>query len=107
MTPHDHPASALILLALVVTVGYVLTVWTWPFVNCRRCSGAGKTRSFLNRKTHRVCRRCGGTGRQLRRARAIWNFLHRLHNAHPSTSSTTRGRSAKAAARAAERNTPR
>jgi DnaJ-class molecular chaperone len=107
VTPLDHPAIALVLLLAVVTVGYVGTVVTWPFVSCRRCSGTGKTRSWIFPKTHRVCRRCGGTGRQLRRARVVWNFFHRLHHNAHSTTTTPSAAAAKAAARNAERTTPR
>ena len=87
MTPSLPAATTLILLLALVTVGYVLTVITWPFVTCRRCSGTGKTRSWINPRTHRLCRRCDGTGRRLRIARHLWNFFRRLH--HDATTGTT------------------
>jgi hypothetical protein len=79
VTPHLPPAITLALLVIVVTYGYVTTCIVWPFMNCRRCDGTGKTRSWINSRTFRICRRCDGNGRRLRTGRKVWNFFHRLH----------------------------
>jgi ribosomal protein L40E len=69
-------ASGLLLLALtIVTLGYVLACWLWPFVACRRCSGTGKLRALFGGRAFGICRRCDGTGRQLRPGRRALNHL--------------------------------
>jgi hypothetical protein len=76
VTPPTGPASSLALLFLLLTVGYLLTCWIWPFGNCRRCHGEGKTRSPLGR-AYRICRRCNGTGLRLRAGRHLANWARR------------------------------
>ncbi|MFF5227329.1 hypothetical protein [Dactylosporangium sp. NPDC000521] len=69
-------AAALLFLALiVVTFGYILACWLWPFVACRRCKGTGKRRALFGGKAFGICRRCDGTGRQLRPGRRAINYL--------------------------------
>lgn len=108
MSPHDLLASPLPLLLLLLTLGYVGAVVAWPFANCRRCSGTGKSRSWFSGKTHRICRRCVGTGRRLRPARKAYNHLSaRRREARSTTRGTTGGTTrstAREAARATERN---
>ena len=64
------PALALI----VITLGYSLACWIWPFKACRRCEGSGKKRSPSGR-AFRLCRRCYRTGRRLPAGRWIYNRL--------------------------------
>ena len=59
MHPHPMAASALILLPLAVTLGYVTACAVWPFANCRKCGGAGRHRSPSGR-AWRYCHRCQG-----------------------------------------------
>ena len=70
-----NPAALLTCTLLVVTVGYILGCWAFPFTNCPTCGGDGKHRSPAGRR-FRLCRRCDGTGRRLRTGRALWNRLH-------------------------------
>ncbi len=104
MDPHALLASPLPLLLPLVTLGYVLVVVQWPFTNCRRCTGTGKTRprlTLLGSKAFRICRRCAGTGRRLRTARKAWNYL--AARRHTATASSTR-RGLRDAASKIERN---
>ena len=78
MHPHHVSASALILVLVIVTVGYVGACAAWPFGACRRCGGAGKRRSPTGR-AWRYCHHCKGTGGRLRIGRRAWNYLRRLH----------------------------
>jgi hypothetical protein len=75
--PHLGAASAAIVAALAVTLGYGLACWVWPFKPCPRCHGTGKKRSPSGR-AFRACRRCDGTGARLRAGRWIYNQLSRL-----------------------------
>jgi len=63
----------------VLTVGYFLGCWLYPFGNCRRCKGSGKRRSPFGR-SFALCRKCGGDGRRLRIGRRILNSLRELHD---------------------------
>lgn len=75
-------ASALQLaaVAVVLTVSYLLSCRIWPYTNCGRCNGSGKSRSPLNvgralgisrRKAFRNCPRCSGSGRRTRIGRRL------------------------------------
>jgi hypothetical protein len=77
VNPHHALASALPLLLIVVTLGYVVACAAWPFAACRRCEGAGKRRSPSGR-SWRYCHRCKGTGARLRAGRRAWNYLRRF-----------------------------
>ncbi|WP_329482244.1 hypothetical protein OG555_08445 [Kribbella sp. NBC_01484] len=57
-------------LALVLVVGYLLGCRIWPYANCPRCSGSGKSGS-PTRKSFRNCPRCKGTGRRTRIGRRL------------------------------------
>lgn len=72
-------AMTLAILAAIVTVGYLIACWAFPFRNCSRCDGAGKRRSE-GRKTFRHCRWCNGTGGRLRIGRRLWNIASRAHH---------------------------
>lgn len=55
--------AALLLGAL--TVFYVVRAAWWPFVQCRRCQGAGERRPRFSLRAAR-CSRCAGSGERLR-----------------------------------------
>lgn len=65
-------ASVLLLAAVaaVLLVGYLLGCRIWPYANCPRCHGSGKSGS-PNRKAFRNCPRCKGTGRRTRIGRRL------------------------------------
>jgi hypothetical protein len=76
--PHIGAASALILIASVVTICYIGACVAWPFGACWRCGGDGKRRSPTGR-AFRYCRHCGGTGARTRLGRRAWNYLRGLY----------------------------
>ncbi|MEV4647537.1 hypothetical protein [Saccharopolyspora sp. NPDC049357] len=81
MTPVDSASTVLFLALLLVTFGYGVTCWFWPFKPCRTCRGGGKLRSPFGRAI-RLCRRCTGTGLRLRPGRRVINAARRIHRAH-------------------------
>ncbi|WP_433793062.1 hypothetical protein [Actinoplanes sp. CA-252034] len=82
-TPTDDPSGILFgllfITAVLMTLGYGLGCWLWPFGACRRCDGTGKRRSPFG-KAFGLCRRCDGNGRRLRIGRRIINSLRELHD---------------------------
>ena len=56
--------------AAVAVVGYLAGCRIWPYANCGRCHGSGKSGS-PTRKTFRNCPRCKGTGRRTRIGRRL------------------------------------
>jgi hypothetical protein len=78
-TPQTTLSGLLCLALVLVTFGYALGCWIWPFGACRRCKGTGKRRSPFGR-AFGLCRRCGGDGRRLRIGRRIINGLRELHD---------------------------
>ncbi|MEV7621881.1 hypothetical protein [Actinoplanes sp. NPDC089786] len=78
-TPETTLTGLLALALLLITLGYALGCWLWPFGVCRRCKGSGKRRSPFGR-AFGLCRRCGGDGRRLRVGRRIINSLRELHD---------------------------
>lgn len=66
------PSILLVLAAVVWLAGYAAAVRWWPYVACRKCSGASKLRSPSG-KAWRICTRCRGTGRRLRLGRRVLN----------------------------------
>ena len=77
---HSGPLTGLLFItAMLVTLGYLLGCWLWPFGACRKCHGSGKRRSPFGR-AFGLCRRCGGDGRRLRVGRRIINGLRELHD---------------------------
>lgn len=78
-TPETTLIGALCLAATLVTLGYAVGCWLWPFGNCRRCHGTGKRRSPFGR-AFGLCRRCHGDGRRLRIGRRLINTLRELHH---------------------------
>ncbi|MGH3097168.1 MAG: hypothetical protein ACRDMV_14365 [Streptosporangiales bacterium] len=79
MTLLHQLASPIVLVALVVTVGYIAACAIWPFRACRRCAGAGKRRSPSGR-AFRHCRHCNGTGARARIGRLVWSWLRDTHD---------------------------
>ncbi|MQA14427.1 MAG: hypothetical protein GEV09_09710 [Pseudonocardiaceae bacterium] len=83
MTPLNDAASALAIVALIVTMGYLLACAAWPFAPCRRCHGTGCLRAPLGR-AFRLCPRCRATGRRLRAGRRAYTHLTRHYrHGHP------------------------
>ena len=78
-TPATTVYGFLFLTLMIVTLGYALGCWLWPFATCGRCKGSGKRRSPFG-LAFGLCRRCGGTGRTLRTGRRIINALRQLHD---------------------------
>jgi DnaJ-class molecular chaperone len=58
--------AALIVVAAVFAVGYLLSIRLHPFTNCRACKGGSRQRGAIYRHGYRTCRRCKGSGRKLR-----------------------------------------
>jgi hypothetical protein len=83
VTAHSDHHNALIGLIFItlslITLGYGIGCWLWPFAACTRCRGSGKRRSPFGR-AFGDCRRCNGTGRSLRIGRRIINSLRELHD---------------------------
>lgn len=71
-------AAVLILLASLITLGYLGLCWLWPFRACRRCSGTGKRPAWIG-NGFRFCSRCDGTGHALRAGRHVMNALRGIH----------------------------
>ena len=71
-------AAMILLILTIVTLGYLLQCWLYPFVSCRRCGGTGRHRSPIGR-AFRLCRHCDGDGRRLRPGRHVINYLRALH----------------------------
>jgi hypothetical protein len=72
-------AGLLFVILAVVTLGYGLSCWLWPFGACRGCKGSGRRRSPFGR-SFGLCRRCHGDGRRLRIGRRVINGLRELHD---------------------------
>ena len=79
-TGHATGAALLILIMIVVTLGYILACWLYPFTTCRRCRGTGKRRAILGGRTFGHCRRCHGDGHMIRPGRRALNYLRVLHD---------------------------
>lgn len=62
MTPPPHGAITLLALTLLITFGYLLSVWARPFKTCRRCHGYGRIPTRTGRGRPRPCRKCRGHG---------------------------------------------
>ncbi|GAA2843508.1 hypothetical protein [Kribbella solani] len=62
--------AVLVIAALVLTGIYLLACTVWPYANCPRCEGSGKSRSPGGKK-FRNCPRCEGTGRRERLGRRL------------------------------------
>jgi hypothetical protein len=74
------PQTALIVLAAVLLVGYVASVFLFPRTRCRRCKTTGRNHQpFFPTRNYRMCKKCKGRGWHVRPMR---RFL-----GGPSTSS--------------------
>ncbi|MFG1621182.1 hypothetical protein [Kribbella sp. NPDC049227] len=71
--------AVLVLAALILTGLYLLACAIWPFANCPRCNGGGKSRSPSGKK-FRNCPRCKGTGRRKRIGRRLLDHRANLTN---------------------------
>jgi hypothetical protein len=76
-------AGILLAILTVVTLGYLLACWLYPFGPCRRCGGSGKRRSPFGGRSFGLCRRCDGSGRRLRIGRHVLNYLRERHGRSP------------------------
>ncbi len=57
--------AALLAIALILVVGYLISLKIHPETYCRRCGGSGRNRGSTKQRSGR-CKRCGGTGRKPR-----------------------------------------
>ena len=57
---------AMLLVALVLVVGYLLSVWIKPFAPCRWCKSNPRSYGVIFTKALDVCRHCEGRGRRVR-----------------------------------------
>ena len=78
MDPALLIASAVIIIALFITIRYAAKCYMRPFRRCRACHGKGHKPNRIGRGT-RDCRRCRATGLRLRIGRHLWNHLRALH----------------------------
>jgi hypothetical protein len=79
-TPSPLIPALIVLTLIVVTLGYILVCWLYPFATCRRCHGDGKRHAILGHRTFGLCRRCHGDGHVIRPGRRILNYLRVLHD---------------------------
>jgi hypothetical protein len=80
--------TTLILGAVALGLGWLASLYLWPFRPCPRCSGSGRNTGSNNRR-HGDCGKCGGTRRVQRLgSRAI-------HKAVRGTADAARNRKAK------------
>ena len=77
MTSLGSLASALLLPALLMTLGYLGSCVVWPFKACRTCQGHGQFQGFLG--GIRLCGACDGTGLRLRFGRRVINTVRRIY----------------------------
>jgi hypothetical protein len=70
--------SAIVLASLTIvgySAWYALMCSAFPFGNCRRCKGTGRSYGPLSRRIFRLCSRCDGTGRRVRIGRRVYEYL--------------------------------
>ena len=58
--------TILLVLAVVLVVGYLISIKVHPFTTCRRCNGTNRHKGAIYTYSFRRCRRCDGTGRKER-----------------------------------------
>ncbi|MET9269795.1 hypothetical protein [Kribbella sp. NPDC003557] len=68
--------AVLVVGGLVILGLYLLACAVWPYANCDRCDGSGKSRSPSGR-TFRNCPRCKGLGRRERIGRRLLNHTNK------------------------------
>jgi hypothetical protein len=68
--------AALVIAGLLLTGLYLLACAVWPYANCDRCDGSGKSRSPSGKK-FRNCPRCKGVGRRERIGRRLLNHTNK------------------------------
>jgi hypothetical protein len=62
---HGAGVAAVILLALVAVVAWLLSLYAHPFTGCGKCSGTGLNKGS-NGKRFGMCKACGGSKRKQR-----------------------------------------
>lgn len=77
MTSLGSLASALLLPAVLITLGYLGSCIFWPYKACRACQGYGQILGFFG--GIRLCAACDGTGLRLRFGRRLINNFRRLY----------------------------
>lgn len=65
MSRLDAAAVGLALIA-VAAVGWLVSLWLWPYRMCSWCNGTGRNPGS-NSSRHGLCWRCKGSPRKLRR----------------------------------------
>jgi DnaJ-class molecular chaperone len=58
--------GTLIVPALIVVIGYLLSLRLHPWHKCRRCRGRGHHTGAVFKYSRRACTSCGGNGRRAR-----------------------------------------
>jgi DnaJ-class molecular chaperone len=58
--------GALIVLAIIVVIGYLVSLRLHPWHACRSCGGRGHHRGAVFKYARRACTSCGGNGRRAR-----------------------------------------
>lgn len=53
------------LAGVMIVVGWLVSLWIWPYTRCRWCSGSGNN-TGSNQRRWGNCRRCGGSGARRR-----------------------------------------
>lgn len=72
VTGNQHDGSvAPWILAVLLAVAGLATLYLWPYARCRGCDGGGKLFSPLGDDHWRTCPRCTGSGRRMRTGRQV------------------------------------
>jgi hypothetical protein len=58
--------GALIVLAIIAAVGYLVSLRLHPWHRCGSCKGTGRQFGAFFKGSHRLCTSCGGNGRRAR-----------------------------------------
>jgi DnaJ-class molecular chaperone len=54
----------IVIVAIIVIIGYYLSLRAHPFTKCKLCNGRGRHFGTVYTSSFRRCRKCGGTGRK-------------------------------------------
>jgi DnaJ-class molecular chaperone len=57
--------AAVLIIALILGAGYLVSLRIWPNTYCRRCNGGGRNPGSTRRRFG-TCRACGSSGRKPR-----------------------------------------
>ena len=58
--------AILVAVAVVLVIGYLISIRVHPFTNCGRCNGGSRHKGAIYSYAYRPCRRCKGSGRKKR-----------------------------------------